>query len=273
MEWIPALSTSALLGAAVWFGRNLIFTRLTKSVEHEFNGRLETLKAQLRDSEERLKAELRNRESEIAALRGGALSALASRQAALDKRRLEAVDQLWTSVSALAPGRAIAASMSLIKFDAAAEAAERDPKYRRFFETIGAGFNPQSMDLSGASKAQPFVTPMVWAIFSAMRAVTMHGVMRWLVLKGGLGKTDYTDHEAINKLIKAALPHYSDYIDQHGASVYSYALEALDSRLLEEVRAMLNGADTNAEHIAQAAEILRQSGLVVNEASGVPTVG
>ena len=111
MEWIPAITTTALSGVALWLGRNLIFTRLTKSVEHEFNGRLETLKAQLRDSEERLKAELRNRESEIAALRGGALSALASRQAALDKRRLEAVDQLWTSVSALAPCRAIAASM------------------------------------------------------------------------------------------------------------------------------------------------------------------
>jgi len=167
MEWIPALTTTALSGAALWLGRNLISTRLTRSVEHEFNGKLETLKAQLRDSEERLKAELRNREGEIAALRSGALSALANRQALLDKRRLEAVDQLWTSVTALAPGRGIAASMSIIKFDAAAEAAERDPKTRQFFEIISAGFDPKIMDMSGAAKAQPFVTPMVWAIFSS----------------------------------------------------------------------------------------------------------
>jgi len=102
----------------------------------------------------------------------------------------------------------------------------------------------------------------------------MHSVMRLQVLKGGLGKDDFADHDAIKKLIKAALPHYSDYIDQHGASVYYYyVLEALDTRLLEEIRAMLNGSDTNAEHIAQAAEILRHSSLVATEASGIRTAG
>ena len=108
LPWIPSLATSALLAAALWLGRNLISTRLTKSVAHEFNTKLETLRAQMREGEERLKAELRVKEAEIVALRSGALTALASRQMAFDKRRLEAVDQLWSSITALAPARSIA---------------------------------------------------------------------------------------------------------------------------------------------------------------------
>ncbi|NKE72809.1 hypothetical protein [Candidatus Manganitrophus noduliformans] len=265
IPWFPALTTTGLLAAALWLGRNLIATRLTKSVEHEFNTKLETLRAQLRDSEERLKAELRAKEAEISALRSGALSALASRQAALDKRRLEAVDQLWSSVSALAPARALAATMSVIKFETAAPLAEKDPKTRQFFEMIGAGFDPRTLDQSGAAKARPFVSPMVWAIFSAMQAVTVHSVMRWQVLKGGLGSRDFADHEAINKLIKTALPHYAEYIDKNGPSVYYYILEALDSQLIAEIQKMLTGAEADKASIVQAAEILRQSNEVLKE--------
>ena len=101
--WFPSLTTTALFAAALWLGRKVISTRLTKSVEHEFNKKLESVRSQMRDSEERLKAELRTKEAEIAALRSGALTALASRQMAMDNRRLEAIDQLWASVTALAP--------------------------------------------------------------------------------------------------------------------------------------------------------------------------
>lgn len=54
--WFPPLTTTALFAAALWLGRNIISTRLTKSVEHEFNTKLESVRSQ-RESEERLKAE------------------------------------------------------------------------------------------------------------------------------------------------------------------------------------------------------------------------
>lgn len=92
--WIPSLITTGLLAFALWLGRKLIVTRLAKSVEHEFNTKLEAVRAEFREKDELLKADLRLKESEIAALRGGAMTAMASRQMAVDKRRLEAVDQL-----------------------------------------------------------------------------------------------------------------------------------------------------------------------------------
>lgn len=84
IDWLPAITTSSLFAAALWIGRHLILTRLTKSVEYEFGQKIEALRAQLREGEERLKADLRAKEIEIAALRSGAMTALASRQIAVD---------------------------------------------------------------------------------------------------------------------------------------------------------------------------------------------
>lgn len=262
IPWFPAITTTVLLAAALWFSRQLISTRLTKSVEHEFTKKIESVRADMRASEERLKAQLREKEAEISALRSGALSALTSRQAALDKRRLEAVDQLWVSFNALAPARAIAANMSVIKFESAAREAERDPKVRQFFEIIGGGFDAKTLDLSGAAKARPFITPLVWAIYAAIQAITMHSVMRWHVLKGGLGTKDFTDHKAVEKLVVAALPHFAEYLEKHKPTDYYYILEALDARLLAEIQNMLTGVESDKASIEQAAEIVRQANLL-----------
>lgn len=73
MDWIPAISTTSLLAIVLWLGRNLIITRLTNSVRHEYDQKIETLKASLKKSEESFKAELQAKASQIDALRSGAL--------------------------------------------------------------------------------------------------------------------------------------------------------------------------------------------------------
>ena len=91
LDWVPAISTTALLGFALWLLRSVISTRLAKSVQHEFDSKLEALRTNFRKNEESFKADLRAKETQIEALRSGAMAGLANRQAALDKRRIEAV--------------------------------------------------------------------------------------------------------------------------------------------------------------------------------------
>lgn len=267
LDWLPAVTTTSLLALALWLGRNLILTRLTKSVEHEFNTKLEVLRTQLRESEERLKADLRGKEAEIAALRGGAMTAMASRQMAVDKRRLEAVDQLWSAVTALGPAKYLSTFMSVIKFEAAVDRAERDPELRKFFEEIGGGFDQKSLDLGGAAKARPFLSPMAWAIYSALLATTLHAVMRWHVLKSGLRGKDLIKDEAIGELIKVALPDSADFIETYGASGYHLLIEQLEYKLLKELQAMLAGAEADKANVEQAGEILKRASQVLKEAS------
>lgn len=138
-DWIPAISTTTLLVVAGWLMRSLITTRLTKSVQHEFDAKLEALRTEHRKSEESFKADLRAKDAQIELLRNGAISGLASRQAALDKRRIEAVDHLWSAVTELAPAKGASSWMATIKFDAAVKEAERNPKFRQVFEVLGVG--------------------------------------------------------------------------------------------------------------------------------------
>ncbi len=267
LDWVPAVTTTTLAAGALWLLRNLIVTRLTKTVEHEFNAKLERLRADLREADERFKADLRAKEADISVLRSGALTAMASRQMALDKRRLEAVDQLWTAFNSLGGAKTLSMSLSVIKFEAAAKRAANDQKTRQFFETIAAGFDPKNIDHASAAKARPFVSAMVWATYSAYMAICMHAVIRWHILRFGLGANDLLDNDAIKKLITAALPHYRDYLEKIGPDGYHYILEALEEKLLKEIEKMLEGAEADQASIEQAAEIVRRSNAVIAQAS------
>lgn len=259
-DWVPALSTAAGLGFVGWLLRNWISTRLAKSVGFEFDRKLELLKAEHRASEEWLRADLRAKEAEIAALRAGAMTALSNRQIAIDKRRLDAIDQLWAAVLSLSKARGVSLMMSTLKFEAVAERAETDPKMREFLKTIGGGFDIKTdLSMGDASKARPFVSPLAWAIFIAVVSIVANGVIRWHIAQGGLGAKDFSDHSALAKMIKVALPEYSSYIDAQGVSGFHFLVEKLELKLLEEFQVMMSGAEADRSSVQRAAEILKYS--------------
>ena len=256
-DWIPAFSTTALLAAALWLGRNLISARLTKSVEFEFSARLEALRSAQRKVEEELRAEIRAKEVQLDSLQSGALAALLSRQQAFDKRRLEAVDQLWAAVLGLAPARAVATFMLFVNWDAAAAEAKRSPETRQFFEILGQGFDPKKLDVSAAHKARPFITPVVWATYTAYSTLCMHGAVRNLALRSGLDAKVIEESSVVNKLILAVLPHYKDFIEEHGSLAYYHVFSALEDKLVLDMQNMLRGGEVDASAVAQAALIVK----------------
>lgn len=211
-EWIPAISTTALFGLALWLFRAVITTRLAKSVQHEFDNKLETIRADFRKSEELLCADLRSKEAQIAVIRGGAIAGLTSRQAALDKRRLEAVDQLWAAVTALAPLKVASIWMGTLKFDVAAREAAKNPRMREAFGVLAAPFDLTKIQMNDAAKARPFVSQIAWALFSAYQAIILFAVAQINILKIGLDKPELLTPESVTNLVKVALPHYTDYI-------------------------------------------------------------
>lgn len=266
-EWYPALTTTVLASGVAWIFRKWISTKITKSIEHEFNVKLEHLRADLREADEKLKADLREKETEISLLRTGALNAMASRQIALDKRKLEAIDQLWTAFNSLSGARFLTNTLAVINFKEAAKQSKDDIKTRDFFESIGGGFDPKTIDHTSASKAKPFVSDMAWATYIAYMAICLHAVMRWQILRFGMGEKDFTDSEAVKKLIVTALPTHRDYINKIDSDNFHIILDALEAALLKEIKQMLSGAETNQANIEQAAEIVRQSSAVIAQAS------
>jgi hypothetical protein len=77
-DWIPAISTSSLLTVIAVIVGPFYKAKVEKGIQHNFDQKLEELRAKLRSDEEQLKADLRSKDDEIAALRSGALSGMAS---------------------------------------------------------------------------------------------------------------------------------------------------------------------------------------------------
>ena len=267
--WLPSVATAGLFALALWLGRKLIATRLVKSVEHEFNSKLEALRAEFREKEERLKADLRAKESEISALRSGAMTAMASRHMALDKRTLEAVDQLWSAMISLASAKGVSALMAVLKFEAVAEEAVKNPRLREMFMMLAKTFDPKNIDVSGAARARPFVSPMAWALFSAYQAIALDAVLKLHIITAGVAVKDLLKKDVVPKLIKLALPHQADYIDKYGDAGYHYLLEELEEALLAALRKMVAGEETDRASVERAREIVRLSNEVTESQSQI----
>jgi hypothetical protein len=246
--------TTALVGAVGWLFRELIQNRLRATVEHEFNAKLAALQSELRNSEEMLKAELRAKEAQIQSLQGSALSAMTGHRMALDKRRLEAIDQLWAAMNDLARARGIATSMSIIKTDAVSQRIANDPKLQEFFKAFGE-VDPKEILKEDGWKARPYVTGLAWAYFSAFRSIVALSSARLYLFQMGLGD-DFTNSMAVVSIVKAALPHQVQYIEKHGVAALPLLLDELETSLLDEFARMQSGEESDQQSVKRTADIL-----------------
>lgn len=267
LDWIPAISTTSLFGLAIWLMRSVISTRLTKSVQYEFDQKVEILRAELRKNEESFKADLRAKDAQIELLRSGAISGLVNRQADLDKRRIEAVDQLWSAVVELAPAKSVANLMASIKFEAATKEAAKNPQFRKAFEVMGGEFNLKTLTSTNASKMRPFVSEMSWAIFSAYQAILLFAVTKLKMITAGLDAPEIINTSGITKLVQAVLPHHSAYLEKYGASGFHYLIDELESSLLKELQNILKGEESDKESVKRAAAILQEAERVMETIS------
>ena len=269
LDWIPPVSTLAVLSIVGWLLRKLIVTRLTASVKHEFNEKLERIKTSNRMREDEFKADLRAQGERIANLSSGALSAMAMRQTALDKRRIVAVEQLWEGIASYAPAKQVSKMMGVINFDYASQRATDDPVVRKMFSIAGGWFDPDKIEREDVDKARPFVSERAWALFTAYETIVTSAVMRLLVLKTGAGPSDYLKTEAIKTVIKYALPNHADLIDRMETGSYHHFLDELEMCLLEELREMMKGGKASKENVEQSRLILEAA----EKASAQTSVG
>ena len=267
-DWFPAITTSTVLGLALWLFRSLIETRLKNSVKHEFDSELEKLKTELRNSEEKFKADLRTKEQQIEVLRSSAIAGLTTRQANLEKRRIQAVDQLWSAVIDLAPAKVTSRYLQRIKFEVASKEAAQNPRVREFFSTLPTITNLEEMKKTNPSSARPYVSPIVWALFSAYNAIAWFAIIKLQMLKDGIDLPKILDTDRLKELVQVALPHQIGLIEEFGPDAFHFLLDELESSLLKELQKFLQGTEADKVSIERAAAILKLSEQVLTQ---VPT--
>lgn len=277
-DWIPSLTTTGLLSLVLWLSRELVIARLTRSVQHEFDSKLENLKADFRASEQILEANLAQRSAELQSLRAGALSGITQRKALLDKRRLEAIDQLWGSLIRNQSARNLAMTMSVMQLENLAEEVGKNPRVKDFIKTIGSGFNSSTLDQVTANLARPYVSDMAWALYSAMQAITGFYMAHWFALSNGLDSRKMVESESAKNLILAVAPEYKDYLEAHGLSASYNLLAHFDTLLIAELKQMTTDYQQDKESVEHAAEIMKHARnleeqvTAANKGSSMPSV-
>ncbi len=256
LDWIPALSVPAVLGVVGYWARTLILTWLTRAVSHEYDAKLAVLKVDLESKQAVFKAELQAKQAQLDSFRSAVLSGITSRQAAVDKRRLEAVDQLWEAVRLLGFAKNAASLISTVNFEALLKETERNPNAKELVKPFSVPLEKVSELVEVSHKARPYLSSLAWAYYSAYHAILMLAVVQVEMLKSGLNTPELLNSNHVVKLANAALPGHENYLSKHGTVGAYYLLEELESKLLAELMRTLKEGAGDMENVDQVSAIL-----------------
>lgn len=104
---------------------------------------------------------------------------------------------------------------------------------------------------------RPFITPMVWALYSGYSAIILGGYIVLHTLTSGLkDPMKYINTEYSIELLGKILPHQSDNIKKFHYGIFYLLLDEIEEKLLVELNAMLEGVEVDENSVKRAAEIL-----------------
>lgn len=243
MDWIPAISTTSVLGLLIFLSKNLIVTRLTNSVKHEYDGKLEVLKA-----------DLSKKEKEIEGLRQVGLSGLQQRQSVLFNKQVESVELLWAATCKLYLGKPLSEMMLRVKTEEVSKTIGQDANLQQFFKYISMHTDMEKMSSIDPQPARPFISKLAWAYYSAYSSIIWHYVLQAKLFESGLSD-NLLDIEKMTKMVSVALPHQEEFIKKFGVGAFGHLLDELQDKILNELDSMLSGKTLDSSGLEKAAKI------------------
>jgi hypothetical protein len=247
-EWTAILvSNSILLAAlsvAVLFARNYVREWIVGTVRHDFERKLETLRADFRSKEEHTKA-----------TREGPLSSAAAAQAIIMERRLKAVDELWVAVNDWHAFRINATVVGMLNFEVASQQVATQPGLQKMMKSFEVSLE-KLQKVNKADAAQPYLSDILWALYLAYMSIFFSAILKANALATGLDARPFLDEKRLNEMLIQALPDWKQFIIDHGHKAPHLLIDTLRQRMLQEVRRIISGREDDNESVARAAAIV-----------------
>jgi hypothetical protein len=225
-----------LLGLAL---RTWMLKEIDRRVQFRFDKEIEVVKS-----------DLRLKESKISALHTLVFSRLAGKQAAIDKRRIEALEALWNATLQLGVFLMSASLVTFLKLEEIDKRQGPDDGIQKLLQPFIATDIKEKLDGISAEAHRPFIPENVWKIFSAYQGLLIICQMRLQALSTGMKDTGklFATSKMIDQ-IKDVMPHLSEYLDKHGLSGAAQLADPLRDLLLKAIRTALDESE-NEENAA-----------------------
>lgn len=250
---IASLGTFSFGAGALFLARKWIVTRLTKSIQHEYDSKLAHIESELRRSE-----------AKIGDVRNAAISNAMISQSALDKRRLQAIDDLWKGFLDAKKNIMAAEFMSKLNINEVSKGI-KDPNIKRFVDTLTRSMSLDDIEkLFGegskvAQTARPWVGSNIWQIYIAYTSLAFYPVTVFNALKTGVeDPIKFINQDKIFDSVKKALPNLNLDWDNLSYMVIPQILELLETTLLQEIEFVVSGKTSDNETHRRAMEMAKR---------------
>ena len=142
----------------------------------------------------------------------------------------------------------------------------KNPKLRQIIESVLPSTGDHSDEIAKTMKEQPFVSQLAWAYFFAYIVIIRFACVRAEALRAGIEELErYLNYEKLKEVLKAALPHKSQFIEASQPEAFHDLLDDLEERLLAELKNLLEGRDLDEAAIVQAKYIVDASNKLASQ--------
>jgi hypothetical protein len=242
---LTAATVSALVSALLNFVfKDWLSTRLKASIEHEYNQKLETYKAQLTTEHELAVLKIQTALAREAAFHAAAHASFAEGQKASMERKLNGVDRLWSWIRQFRTGLPEVLTFLDVLTTDEYKAAKDNPAFQKHSSRLTSD-NLAAMLTTTIEDVRPYVGEYLWALFFSYRAI-----MGRILFLLQLARTDADNAVLTEQEVQA--------FDGLEFMKVMWLQERLESKILAATQKIISGETFGAESLEQA-ELIRQS--------------
>ncbi|HBT4746393.1 hypothetical protein ABVM38_15775 [Klebsiella pneumoniae] len=235
-KWgLGVLTSAGIMGFIGYVMRDALVKFLTKSVEHKFEKKLETFKADIRDSEK-----------ELEQIRSFLVSSRRDRDLALQAKRFEAAEAMLRARNMLAEFSMLVLYMKRLNVDELLKRGD-DPKAIEFINILIKPFNiEEKLRAYGELdkvKFNLYISDNTLKQFNAYETIMINVAMTMKMLSMPLkDKDSFLNKNTISKPVIEAAPLSKDGFEKYGDEYALHWTDYFHAEILKALRKELHGA-------------------------------
>lgn len=252
--------------ALIWLSKEWISTRLRAGIQHEYDQKLESLKAQLKAQSDVSLVTLRADLERQANLLATAHSSFAEGQKAAMERKLHAVDTLWARVLALRSSLPpILGFIDILTVDE-----YQGIKNHATFLALSESWSMEKVTTlvdKNVELVRPYVGEYPWAVFFSYQAVMLRIVFLLHEGRTDSSKLEWHKDSGTRQLIRAVLP--AEEFAEFEASTFgkiTWLQRRFESKILDAARRIASGEEFGS-HALEQARLIQQKAALLNSPS------